>query len=86
MNTSKAIGEDCSGDFFFFFLGSTKKWFIWYKVERICVKKRIKKSCIVVSFFNLNGKKKLLMWYKKWKKLKCFKVDFFFLEAMKIRE
>jgi len=35
----------------------------------------VKKFYFVVNFFYLNSNKKLLMWYKKWKKWKCFDID-----------
>jgi hypothetical protein len=51
-----------------FFFSNSKKWLMWYKVERICMKK-VKMFCIVVDFFfYLNSNKKLFMWYKEWKK------------------
>jgi hypothetical protein len=37
---------------------------MWYKVEKNYIEK-LKKNCIVVSFFYVNNNKKLLIWYKK---------------------
>jgi len=46
---------------------------IWYNIKIICIKKW-KKIYIVVNSFYLNSNKKLLMWYKKWKKWECFDI------------
>jgi hypothetical protein len=40
---------------------------MWYKIKRIYIKKW-KKKLYCNEFFYLNSNKKLLMWYKKWKK------------------
>jgi len=47
---------------------------MWYKVKEICIKKS-EKNFYCNEFFYLNNNKKLLMWYKKWKKWQCFNVN-----------
>jgi hypothetical protein len=43
----------------------------------------VKKFCFVVNFFYLDNNKKLLMWYKKWKKEKENIFDLTFLRKVK---
>jgi hypothetical protein len=47
---------------------------MWYKVKRICIEKW-KKKLYFSEYFIRIVIKKLLMWYKKWKKWECFDVD-----------
>jgi len=51
---------------------------MWYKIEIIYMKKW-KKKLYCSEFFYLNSNKKLLMWYKTWKKLRMFWNWFFFI-------
>jgi hypothetical protein len=47
---------------------------MWYKVKRVCIEK---KKLYCSEFFIWIIIKKLLMWYKMWKKLECFDVDYY---------